>query len=201
MVFNVQFNDVCLMDMTKENFWRAGLLALAVFISPTLPAAADSGYQVEIIVFERNAKDAAAIHDESNNKPPPDYSNAVIPGTDNIGLLTPKRFQLSGAEQKLKRSGRTTLVHTGWIQRRSESRAVRITSTATEAGDATPSVDGAMRLKVGELLNVGVDLTCRDGGDVTSIIETRAVKFGELHYFDGDQFGVLMQVTRTTGSE
>src|SRR5579885_2946419 len=88
------------MDMTKENFWRAGLLALAVFISPTLPAAADSGYQVEIIVFERNAKDAAAIHDESNNKPPPDYSNAVIPGTDNIGLLAPNRSSSAPAARR-----------------------------------------------------------------------------------------------------
>jgi len=177
------------------------MLILSALAATPLGAAADSGYQVEIIVFERNAMDAAATHDESNNKAPSDYSNAVTPGTDSIGLLTPGRFQLSGAEQKLKRSGRTPLVHTGWIQRRSESRAVRITSTATEAGDAAPIVDGAMRLKVSDLLNVGVDLTCRDGGDVTSIIETRAVKFGELHYFDGDQFGVLMQVTRTTGSE
>jgi hypothetical protein len=191
------------MNRTNKNFLRAGMLILSAVAAMPLRAAIDSGYQIEIIIFERDARSAAATHEQSDrHTAPPDYSNAVMPGNNNIGLLTPGRFQLTGMEQKLKRSGRTPLVHTGWIQRRSESRAARITSGETAAGDTAPNVDGAVRLKVGELLSVGVDLTCRDNnGEVTSIIETRTVKFGELHYFDGDQFGVLMQVIRATGGE
>lgn len=178
------------------------MLVLSIFVSLPLRAAPDSGYQVEIIVFERDARGAAVTHEgNDHNITPPDYSSAVAPGSDGIGLLSPSRFQLSGAEQKLKRSGRTPLVHTGWMQRRSESRAVRITSNATMAGEEAPIVDGTARLKVGELLNVGIDFSYHYNGEIVPMVETRTVKFGELHYFDGDQFGVLMQVTRTTGSE
>ena len=128
-----------------------------------------------------------------------DLSAAVNPAAEGSGLelLSGQQLQLTGVEQRLKRAGDIPLVHIGWRQKRSESRAVRITSSEL-AADGRPLVDGDVRLRVGQQLAISFDILCLYNNQPIRLSANRTVKFGELHYFDHPVFGVLLQVVRAT---
>lgn len=182
------------MNMTWSTRRWLGLLAM---LCAAAPAAADLGYQVEAIVFERNTPETTEGTAAGQDAVPPDFSSAVtLDGTTtDFQALSGGELQLSGVAARLRKSGYSTLVHTGWRQSGDEIRAVRLTS-ADLAAEGTPIVDGALRLRVSRQLSVIADLIGHYQGQPMRLAGQRIVKFGELHYFDHPVFGLLVQVTR-----
>lgn len=174
-------------------------MGLCLLLAGTPGRAAQSLYQVEVIVFQYGTPGQAVTPATPAQVAGLNLSSAVNPAMENSGieLLPADQMQLSGVEQRLKRAGDIPLVHMGWRQKRSESRAVRITSTEL-APDGRPLVDGEVRLRVGQQLAVSFDILCLYNNQPIRLSANRTVKFGELHYFDHPVFGVLLQVVRAS---
>ena len=175
-------------------------LTVLLLVSGIAPArAAESLYQVEVIVFQYGSPTQAVTPASPAQVAGLDLSAAVKPAAEGSGieLLSGQQLQLTDVEQRLKRAGDIPLVHIGWRQKRSDSRAIRITSSEL-ATDGRPLVDGDVRLRVGQQLAISFDILCLYNNQPIRLSANRTVKFGELHYFDHPVFGVLLQVVRAT---
>jgi hypothetical protein len=188
--------------MRRDRAWLAVLLIPAALLAGTPAVAADLGYQVEAIVFERNTPDS--VEGPPAGAPVlPDPALAVdlAAADSHIEPLPADALQLAGVAARLKKSGRfTPLMHTGWRQGGDETRSVHLRSEAVTA-DGLPLVDGTLHLRVSRQLSAVVDLAYQYNGQAMHITGNRIVKFGELHYFDHPLFGLLLQVTRTRAAE
>ena len=98
------------------------LLCLVAGIAPA--RAAESLYQVEVIVFQYGTPAQAVTPATSAQVAGLDLSAAVNPAVEGSGmeLLPDKELQLTGVEQRLKRAGDIPLVHIGWRQKRTATR-------------------------------------------------------------------------------
>jgi hypothetical protein len=184
-------------------FLACFLAASSLFFGGAPARAAQSLYQVEVIVFQYGTPGQAVTPATPAQVAGLNLSSAVNPAAEGSGieLVPASQMQLNGVEQRLKRAGDIPLVHIAWRQQRSESRAVRITSNEL-APDGRPLVDGEVRLRVGQQLAISLDMLCLYNNQPIRLSANRTVKFGELHYFDHPVFGVLLQVVRATpGSE
>jgi len=161
-----------------------GLLASIPFVGAHAQGA---DYQVEVIVFERNAPDATVVGGGGVSGP----AATGAPPQE----LAPSRLLLAGAARALQRSGRyRLLIHSGW-QQGTEDRPIRLTSESLSA-DGRAIIDGDVRLAVGRELRLQALVHCLYNGQGMMLRGDRRLRLGELHYFDHPIFGMLVQVTR-----
>lgn len=135
--------------------------------------------------------------------------------------LPDDQLALASVYQRLGRSGEVEpLLHIGWRQPSfgtERARRIRIpdrpalspepgTEAATPPAPETtseplpgeslaPRFDGAVRLRIGRYLVFDADFVFQNLETLVRLNETRRLMFGEIHYFDDPNFGLLVQVT------
>ena len=126
--------------------------------------------------------------------------------------LSPAERTLSAVHQRLAGDPRyRPIAYRAWRQPSfglSAARKVRIldeqsaeeivdqprSSEITIGQDSSMFADGFIRLRIGQLLNVDLDLYYFDGSITHRLSESRRVRFDELHYFDHPNLGALVAV-------
>ena len=195
--------------MPDRGTLRRGFGALALWGATTCAQAAD-WYQVEVIAFRYPP---AATASWAAATALPDFSQATrLAPTESVAPTTvtplayaelpPTLLHLTGAYQTLsKHGGYQVLLHTGWRQTETDSRAVYLTdqvsTDATPATVANPqSIEGTLRLQSGaKQYRITTQFIAHQNDLAVAIGEVRNVVPGELQYFDHALLGMLVEVT------
>lgn len=188
---------------------RRGFGALALWGAATCVQAAD-WYQVEVIAFRyppavtESWVAATALPDFSQSTRLAPIETAAPTAATPLAYaeLPPTLLHLTGAYQTLsKHGGYQVLLHTGWRQTETDSRAVYLTDQvsvdATTESVANPqSIEGTLRLQSGaKQFRITTQFIAHQNDLAVAVGEVRNVTLGELQYFDHALLGMLVEVT------
>lgn len=183
-------------------------------------------YRVEMVMFEHLYSDAGEeINSGTRNLPDVTGSVELVDtGSERLPYQIVSRglHQLGGVYNELKASSEyRPFSHFAWQQPGlGQSRAryvhIRYPRISGDNIDGPAKLDGTVRLRVGYLLHIDIDLayffdmqhvpaansndnpTLSGSSQVnfTRMTESRRLKLNEIHYFDHPLFGVLVRVSR-----
>jgi hypothetical protein len=193
------------------------LLSLLVTIAPAAPAAQGSvelpQYDVELVVFLRDANPGGEYWPEPTQLPDPRRAVATVQGGEpprpvetvasqirspaqtRVTALPSTALQLKPHAEALRRKGMVPLLHVAWRQ--------PVADRDNQDWlwlDASP-VQGLVRISLGRYLHIDTDLVQRvratDAPEPLLIRATdrRRMRSGELHYLDHPGFGLLVLIT------
>lgn len=197
------------------------LLSLLLALCLALPALAASPgeqagpaeYQVELVLFLRDANpggeywpDDAATPDPGRavatvqGGPPPRGLDPLAPRPEasagiRVTPLPDSAYQLTPHADALRRRGLTPLLHLAWRQ------PVGGLDNADWLWLQAAPVQGLVRISLGRYLHVDTDLALvtgvagSPGRKVIRNTERRRLRSGELHYLDHPGFGLLVLIT------
>jgi hypothetical protein len=199
---------------------RKPVLLLLLLIAMAAPAEA-RWYQVEIIVFARNARDAGATEYWPDDPGTPSVTDAQrlanAGGNAAYSRLPRSELALEGSYGGLvaSRGEYEPLLHLAWRQPVSnDSRAVPVYLSTDPASSASPRLEGTLKLSAGRYLHAELDLVLSrlepeqassGAADENSpyrgpayrsyrMQQHRRMRSGELHYIDHPLMGVLLLV-------
>lgn len=178
------------------------LLLGLLWLAPLL--AAESWYEVEVVVFAHTQPDGSGEHWPVAEAYAPEWNSAFpLPGRDassgsgeaRLMHLPAEQYRLATEARRLGNSANyRVLLHAGWRQAglpREQAIAVRLT-------DAAMQLDGTLRLLLSRYLHLEADLIYRplDGAQaVYRLRESRRMRSREIHYLDHPMFGIIALVT------
>jgi len=170
------------------------------------PAAGQTAYNIELIVFAASAGPAQredwtaggarlARGGETGEAP----AGGAQVGRF-VGPLPASQFQLNDLQTRLVASGAwRTVAHVAWSQSAS-SWGSRAGFTLSQLGLRAPGLSGTVFLERGTFLHLGMALKYATGdGRIYDLSETRRVKFYDKNYYDHPAFGVIALVTPAVG--
>ncbi|MET0014413.1 MAG: CsiV family protein [Sedimenticola sp.] len=181
-------------------------------------------YDIELVVFSRQAPGADSGESWPDDPGTPDWSNAVnldgqgdiaaIPGATLLELLPRESHRLSADARRLKRSGDRLqpLVHLAWRQPgfpREMALPVYLRSSARDIYDQ-PLLEGTVTISLGRYLHADLDLLLRQQSPYSSAGDSlleqkmaghrfqahRKMRSGELHYLDHPLLGALILIEK-----
>ncbi|WP_127477258.1 peptidoglycan binding protein CsiV [Sulfurivermis fontis] len=173
-----------------------GLCAALLCAAITLPvAAAETWYEVEIIVLAQRQPDAGSEVWPVNGLPPLAQETVLaIPQADQPGIsgkiapLPAENLRLQAEAQRIAGDARyELLLHTGWRQPglpKEQALPVRIQAVEAEAGldegtMALPRIDGTLRLILARYLHLEADLRYRSATAVAANSDTLFASFND----------------------
>jgi hypothetical protein len=172
-----------LRGIARQALVGAALSLVALTALPQTP----SLYTVEMVVF-RNDGTTGAL---------PAADTPAAATDDGIEVTPAETSKLNAAVAKLRKAGITVLAHVAWTQGPTAF-ALRQGVTADRLGVGNGLV-GKVYLLRGKFLDLGVDLTFEQGGQLYRINEMRDIKANDIQYFDHPAVGVIAIVTAVTG--
>lgn len=221
--------------MPSPRLLFAALLVLPALLAAQPPmgagpdrADADAGYRIEVLVFARDWPDDAGerLALAGSGDRMDSLAAAIDLGQPRPGLhrLDEQALTLDEIALRLQGARLPTLLHTGWFQSRTASRAASPVALA----DPEQRLLGSLTAEIDVYLRVELALSYRPqgpaaaddepatppgvgaapdgnpawaepGGPVYRLQERRRLKLDELHYFDHPAFGALVQVSRIEG--
>ncbi|MES9958094.1 MAG: CsiV family protein [Sedimenticola sp.] len=181
-------------------------------------------YDIELVVFARQAPGADSSESWPDDPGTPDWSNAVnldgqgdiaaIPGATLLELLPRESHRLSADARRLERSGDRLqgLAHLAWRQPgfpREMALPVYLHSTARDIYDQ-PLLEGTVTISLGRYLHADLDLLLRQQSPYSSAGDSlleqkttghrfqahRKMRSGELHYLDHPLLGALILIEK-----
>lgn len=184
------------------NWFRGFFLLFSILLSTHL-LAEEKWYQVEVIVFENNDKEALNQAFASHGQPA--FTNAInlsqMPN-EKFKPLPDSQFTLAEAKAKIQKRYRL-ITHKGWIQTlapKNEAIAVHLSQ-----GD----LEGIVRLSGGKYLHIDTDMVLQkhlpndgglqDGLKTFRMKDSSRIRFNELHYVDHPLYGMIVTVTPQKG--
>jgi hypothetical protein len=199
------------------------VLSLMLMLVGVLPAAvaAQQGsatetpaeYDIEMVLFLRDANPAGEYWPEDAEAPDPALavttvrggrpprplgmeSAEVVPSRPELVTPLPEAaYQLKPHAEALRRQGLAPLMHVAWRQ------AVGDRDNRDWLWLDAPPMQGMVRISLGRYLHIDADLALRlDEGNpqqpkVIRTRERRRMRSGELHYLDHPGFGLLVVIT------
>lgn len=187
----------------KRRLTRRALLCLLLAL-PGI-ALAQSGVEVEVVVFRQWEAGGGDAELSPANPPPPEAVRPVSLVGTGFSRLPPSELELAGVRQRLAESNAyEVLTHFGWTQPAlspEESRSVVIPAGWRPA-DGVPVNDplfGSFRLIQRNYLHLKVDLRYRrpPTGELYTMIQEQRVPPDRLYYFDDPVLGVIVEVRPT----
>jgi len=183
-----------------------GLAATQALPQTPAPAAGQTAYNIELIVFAASAGPALredwtaggarlARGGEAGEGP----AGGAQVGRF-VGPLPASQFQLNDLQARLVASGAwRPVAHVAWTQSAS-SWGSRAGFTLSQLGLRAPGLSGTVFLERGTVLHLGMALKYATGdGRSYDLTEIRRVKFYEKNYYDHPAFGVIALVTPAVG--
>lgn len=206
--------------------WLARALIILAWLGAPAPLwAADTLYQVEVIVFARDSGDS---EDSLRSSDQLRYPARTVPlgaeGSGPFQALPAASLQLNREADALTRRGLRVLSHQAWLWPSvSPAQATAIAIGGGKQAGAHRELEGYISLSADHFLHIDTQLwLSRFGGDASAgmlslptvpgvvpattdegpaanriflLREQRRMRSGELHYFDHSRLGLLVQVT------
>lgn len=172
------------------------ILCLPVAANAAKPAGAAPEFQVELVLFMRNAHPGSEYWPADPGAPARSRAVASLPVAPGGGVpavirpLGVSDYQLNAEAEALRREGLRPVLHAAWRQPvgpRDNNDWIWL--------DAGP-VSGLVRVGLGRFLHIDTDLALHSGGRVIRAVDHRRLRSGELHYLDHPAFGILVRITR-----
>lgn len=177
---------------------RASLLLVVISLLLSARAASAAQYQIEMLVFLRDANPASEY--VPHGIAPPSRTQAIATlapsggsptslGTKGITVLPSSQLRLKAEADALRRQGLRPLLHTAWRQPvggRNNRDWLWI--------DAGP-VKGLVRVSVGRYLHFNTYLTLNGRVEKAH----RRMRSSEFHYLDSPGYGLLVRITPLGG--
>lgn len=198
------------MNKPRQQLLALALLMSAAIMTPTL--AAESWYEVELIVFQQPDPVGSDAELHPVEPPPPKASQTVSLRSPQSGKvpytqLDTAQLKLGSLYQGLQRSPTyKPLLHLGWRQpglSNAEAPAIALPAEWQPWTNAElPPLHGLVRLRHDRFIHFEVDLRYRPAAAEagTSLAPTyinkqsRRLRSDELHYLDHAALGVIVQV-------
>ncbi|MET0084310.1 MAG: CsiV family protein [Sedimenticola sp.] len=181
-------------------------------------------YDIELVVFARQAPGADSSESWPDDPGTPDWSNAVnlygqgdnaaIPGATLLELIPRESHRLTADARRLERSGDRlqTLAHLAWRQPgfpREMALPVYLRSSARDIYDQ-PLLEGTVTISLGRYLHADLNLLLRQQSPYSSAGDSlleqkmaghrfqahRKMRSGELHYLDHPLLGALILIEK-----
>lgn len=205
--------------------WAPLLVVLAWLSAPAQALAAETLYQVEIIVFARDSGDS---EDSLRSSSELRYPARTVPlgaegGTGPFQALPASSFQLQReADALTQRRGFRVLTHQAWLWPSvAPAQAIPVAIGGGRQTGSHRELEGYIALSADHFLHIDTQLwLSRFGGENADALplppvpgtvpaaddttaasrifllrELRRMRSGELHYFDHSRLGLLVQVT------
>jgi len=156
------------------------LLCIAVFVAPPNASAQSSDtewYEVELIIFARNADDRGLTEEWPQEPFTPDWSDAtpIMPrptGAQAISIVPTSEYRLTGAKRRLDRTANRLqpLLHLAWRQPttsrdKAEWLYLQVPFAHPESASTsgmTPRLEGAVKVSLSRYLHIDLDLLLRE---------------------------------------
>ncbi|HIP52869.1 MAG TPA: hypothetical protein EYH03_02500 [Chromatiales bacterium] len=203
---------------------KAITLLAALMLATALAHAAESWYQVEMIVFTHKGASLNSEHWPDDPGRPDGKGAVTLQRGGSKGLAAPgggfayqllddSAFELNGAYAKLHRSGRyAPLLHLAWKQpTNSLNKTQPVMISTRRTGSTPPKIEGVVRIGRKRYLHADIDLVLNrptppgeglaaNGGYGPAyrsyrMKTRRRMRSNELHYLDHPLMGVLLKIT------